>query len=182
LDERECQAPEAGSQAAPEANHAVPLCMADRIDIQENRTGKWIFFFLSLALTAGGLWYANKNTLVGLLCAVFFGYVSSVWVKKLMDPRTRLSLKHDGIEDRDNGFGLVAWGDIASANLETVRSATFISLHVVNEEAYLDRLGPIKRRAAMLSKSLGHSAVTVPMSGLQIKADELLSMIQKRIG
>jgi hypothetical protein len=156
--------------------------MADRIDIKENRTGKWIFFAISLMLTAGGLWYANTDKLIGLGCAVFFGYVSSVWVKKLMDPRTRLSLKHDGIEDRDNGFGLVAWGDIASANLETVRSATFISLHVVNEDDYLNRLGPIKRRAAMLSKSLGHSAVTVPMSGLQIKPEELLKMIQLRIG
>jgi hypothetical protein len=159
---------------------AVPLYMAEHIEIPESKSTKWVLFGISLLFTFAGLWLSRTEQLLGLLCAIFFGYMSSVWLRKVMDPRARVTLTHDGIEDRNNGFGLVAWSDIDLAYLNKIEGTEFISIRVHNEDDYLQRLSTFKRRTSKLNRALGHPPISISLVGLKIKGEELLTMIQKR--
>jgi hypothetical protein len=156
--------------------------MPETIEIPESRSTKWFLFVFVFLLTIFSLWMARTEPLIGYSGAVFGGYMSMLWFKMIMDPRARVTLTNEGIEDRNNGFGVIAWRDIDIVTVQSVQHSEFISIRVYNEDEYLKRLSAWKRRTAKLNRALGFSPITIPIVGLKIKSEELLAMIQKRIG
>jgi len=98
-----------------------------------------------------------------------------------MDPRPRLVLDDDGLEDRNNGMGVIAWEDIARISDGEANGAVFINLFVRNEEEYLSRVSNLKRKTLQLNKKLGYSSITIAMAGIKLGADELMRMIRARM-
>lgn len=140
---------------------------------------------IGLLFVAGGLFIIISGDAeaawIGWLCVVFFGLCVLVFFRQLFDDRPRLTIDDRDITDRTLGVGLIAWSDIESAYLASISGNAFICLDLRNTDAYLQRLSPIKRKAAKANTALGFPAFSLNLSGVQAKPEEVLEFILMRI-
>ena len=156
--------------------------MPEPLAIPESKFTKWMMFSVSLGLVIAGILPIRKEPIVTILTILNFGPMSYKLFKMAMDPLPRLIFTDEGIEDRNNGLGLVAWKDIEYAFITSIHQNKFINLRLRNEDEYFARLGTWRRRSARINKSMGFVSVSIAMAGLKPKPQELLAMIDQRIG
>ena len=155
----------------------------EKIEIRESRVARWVLFGITLsAAIAMSLIFASSEDklIVGIAIAVF-AVIAIKLITWAMSPGARVSLNDIGIEDTNNGFGLIEWRDIRSASVGRVDESEFISITVRNEAEYLERLSPMKRRMSGLGIKMGYSPIMIAMFNLKIKSLVLHSMIEERI-
>ncbi|RSK31759.1 STM3941 family protein [Hymenobacter metallilatus] len=140
-------------------------------------------------LTLGGLVFVAMGVFMivtegkwglGLVSIAFFGMCAVVGVWQFFDTRPRLQLSDAGILDRTLGVGLIPWTDIANAYVRGINHEYFICLQLYNEEAYVRRLPPLKRRLASANAALGFTMLSVNLSGVNLNPEQLLEYILKQ--
>lgn len=158
------------------------LCnMSDRIEIPESRWATWLLFVMCVALMAACVYGFRERLWLVAVSVALVGWLAYWFFKRAMDARARVILSEIGIEDRNNGFGVIEWRDITSARKGRVDETEFISIAVRNEAEYLARLTPMKRRTSQLGVKMGYSPIMIAMFNLKITSDELHEMIEQRI-
>lgn len=140
-------------------------------------------------LTLGGLAFVamgvfmivtKGNWGLGLITIVFFGTGAGVGAWQFFDSRPRLQITDEGILDRTLDVGLIAWPDIADAYVRSINQEYFICLVLHNEEDYVRRLSPLKRKLAGANAALGFTMLSVNLSGVDLNAEQLLEYILKQ--
>jgi hypothetical protein len=136
----------------------------------------------SVAFVVMGIWIIMKtgNWALGLVTILFFGTGIAVGVWQLLDTRPRLQITDAGILDRTLGVGLIPWADITGAYINSVNREYFICLNLRDEQAYLSRLSPLKRKLAGANEALGFTPISVNLSGVDLNPEQLLEYILKQ--
>lgn len=146
---------------------------------------RWRYALLTLGglvFVVMGVWMiiADGKWGVGLLAIIFFGMCAAVGAWQFFDTRPRLQITDEGILDRTLGVGLIPWTDIAHAYVRGINHEYFICLHLHNEEEYVSRLPPLKRKLASANAALGFTMLSVNLSGVAINPEQLLEYILKQ--
>ncbi|MCA8831087.1 STM3941 family protein [Hymenobacter pini] len=140
-------------------------------------------------LTLGGLVFVAMGVFMivtegkwglGLISIAFFGTGVLVGIRQLLDSRPRLQITDEGILDRTLGVGLIPWVDIDDAYVHSINQENFICLVLHNEEEYLQRLPPLKRKLASANAALGFTMLSVNLSGVDLNPEQLLEYILKQ--
>lgn len=118
---------------------------------------------------------------VGVSAIVFFGIVAIFASKKLFDKSPGLIINAKGIFDNSSGVsvGLITWDQITGFSVSTVESQRFLTIHVHNPEAYLNRGNFLQRIAIKANSKFYGSPVQLSSNSLQTNFDELLKTIQQ---
>lgn len=135
-----------------------------------------------LAFVAMGIFMivTKGNWGLGLITIVFFGACAGVGAWQFFDTRPRLQITDGGILDRTLGVGLIPWPDIADAYVRSINRENFICLVLHNEEDYMGRLSPLKRKLAGANAALGFTPLSINLSGVDLSAEQLLEYILKQ--
>lgn len=146
---------------------------------------RWRYALLTLGglgFVAMGGWVILEtgNWAIGWASILFFGACSAVGVWQLFDTRPRLQITDEGILDRTLGVGLIPWVDITGAYVQAINRQYFICLHLRDEQAYLSRLSPLKRKLAGANTALGFTPLSVNLSGVNVSPEQLLEYILKQ--
>ncbi|MDU0372445.1 STM3941 family protein [Hymenobacter endophyticus] len=140
-------------------------------------------------LTLGGLAFVAMGVFMivtegkwglGLVSIAFFGTGVLVGIRQLLDSRPRLQITDEGILDRTLGVGLIPWADIADAYVRSINQENFICLALHNEDEYVQRLSPLKRKLAGANSALGFTMLSVNLSGVDLNPEQLLEYILKQ--
>ncbi|MET4108183.1 STM3941 family protein [Hymenobacter sp. UYP22] len=140
-------------------------------------------------LTLGGLAFVAMGVFMiitegkwglGLVSIAFFGTGVLVGIRQLLDSRPRLQITEEGILDRTLGVGLIPWADIDDAYVRSINQENFICLVLHNEDEYLQRLPPLKRKLASANAALGFTMLSVNLSGVDLNPEQLLEYILKQ--
>ncbi|GAB3296953.1 STM3941 family protein [Hymenobacter tenuis] len=146
---------------------------------------RWRYALLTLgglAFVTMGVWMivADGKWGMGLVAIAFFGMCAVVSAWQFFDTRPRLQISDEGILDRTLGVGMIPWADIQDAYVQSINHEYFICLHLHNEQAYINRLPPLKRKLANLNPGLGFTALSVNLSGVDINPEQVLEYILKQ--
>jgi hypothetical protein len=152
----------------------------ERIEIPQGKFVYWMILAFALGFIFFGIYLYQETPMLGGVLILFACFIGVKIFRLIMDPRPRLVLDHEGVEDRNNGMGLIAWGDITRTSIDISNGQEFINLFVRNEDEYLSRVSKMKRATLKLNKSLGFSPITIAMSGIKMPASELLALINSR--
>ncbi|SNC59722.1 hypothetical protein SAMN06265337_0110 [Hymenobacter gelipurpurascens] len=140
-------------------------------------------------LTLGGLAFVamgvfmivtKGNWGLGLITIAFFGTGAAIGAKQFFDTRPRLQITDEGILDRTLGAGLILWTDITDAYVRSINHEYFICLQLRDEQAYLSRLSPLKRKLAGANEALGFTPLSINLSGVDLNPEQLLEYILKQ--
>jgi hypothetical protein len=116
----------------------------------------------------------------GIVTILFFGTSAAVGAWQFFDTRPRLQINDVGILDRTLGVGLIPWTDITDAYVRSINQEYFICLQLRDEQAYLSRLSPLKRKLAGANETLGFTPISVNLSGVDLNPEQLLEYILKQ--
>jgi hypothetical protein len=131
----------------------------------------------AFGLTVGGL---SVLQTVGLAVGVpFFGAVALVTGRRLLVRRPVLVLADDGLHDHASGVGLVPWSEITGFSIVTVRGQRMLGVDVVDRDALLARVGPLRRGAVRANLRMGAPPVTIPQTVLPMSVEELFAQIRE---
>ncbi|QDA61324.1 STM3941 family protein [Hymenobacter jejuensis] len=137
---------------------------------------------VSLVFVAVGVFLIVKkgNWGQGMITIIFFGAGVAVGARQFLDTRPRLQITDEGILDRTLGVGLIPWTEITYAYVRAINHEYFICLQVRDEQAYLGRLSPLKRRLANANEALGFTPISINLSGVDLNPEQLLEYILKQ--
>lgn len=109
---------------------------------------------------------------------VFFGLCFIAIVARLFRGGPSVILNEFGIHDLRSSFGTIAWTDIVSLRIGSVRNQRFLCVEVLDPSTYLSRLRSHKRFLAQANSSLGFPPITIGFSGLSPGLDEVWRYVQ----
>lgn len=145
--------------------------------------GAWLF--VDVASEESGF-YKFFLQGIGVLGAVFFGYMGAVGVRKLFDNQPGLIIDREGIHDNSSAIsaGLVEWKDITGFRSLKIRSTRFIMIDVFDPEKYIARAkNGIAKKAMQANYKLYDSPLAITSGALQYNFDtlenELLAAYEK---
>ena len=111
--------------------------------------------------------------------ASFFGLCAGFAFIKLFDPKPGLIIDAEGIVDNSSGVsaGRIPWREIRGFRVTTVQKQRFITFEVEDPLKYVDRGNFLRRKLNRANLKYFGSPVQISANALQIKFDELLSVI-----
>lgn len=119
-----------------------------------------------------------KEQIVGWVGLVFFGLCFIAILAQLFRSGPSVILDEAGIHDLRSSFGTIAWTDIVSLRIGSLRSQRFLCVEVRDSSIYLSRLPSHKRLLAQANPSLGFPPITISFTGLSPGLDEVWSYVQ----
>ena len=140
-----------------------------------------LFLLLALLFVLAGAWLLLNlptDRWIGWACVIFFGAGAVLFVKQLLDRAPRLTLTATGVTDRTLKIGEIKWVDIQVAYLQSIRGSQFLCLQLRNTDDYLGRLSATMRRLATTNKVLGFTPISLNLTGLAVKSQDLLATVQ----
>lgn len=117
---------------------------------------------------------------VSLLAIAFFGACALYGLAKLLGRPPELVLDRDGIVDRSNAAaaGRVAWSEIRTIEVVSVRSQKILALHVADPEKYLASGGPLRRLLRRLNHGSCGTPIAIPASVLGVPIQNLEQQVR----
>jgi hypothetical protein len=122
-----------------------------------------------------------KETLIGWLSVIFFGFGLIIFLRQIFDSRPRIVVDERGVFDRTLSVGTIEWQDIEHAYLNSVVGNPFISLRLNDPEKYLERAMNSQKKLARLNKYLGAETININVSGINKSPDEILAVVLKNL-
>jgi hypothetical protein len=148
--------------------------------IIKNSNSKYILLLLmTIGIVAGSAWLVSRGDRVGWLGLICFGPGIPLFIRQLLDTRPRLVIDESGVLDRTLGVGRIAWGDIESAYVKSIKGNDFICLTLRNPEVYLGTLSPTRRAMATANRKLGFTEINLNLSGVAADTNEIYELVLK---
>ena len=121
--------------------------------------------------------------IVGIIGAIFFGFIGIITAKKLTDKSKGLIISDEGIYDNSSAVavGLREWKDITGVSKSQIMSTKFLIIKVSDPEKYIAKA---KNKLAqnslrMTLKSYG-SPISIASTALEINFEELEKLVTER--
>ncbi len=123
-----------------------------------------------------------KRTM-GIVSVIFFGACGIIALKKLFDTQPGLILNQDGITDNASGFplGFVPWEEIVGIGEYTAHRQKFVVLLLQDPEKYINQGSAIAQKMKRANFNLCGSPFTISANSLQIRYEDLFSLLESRI-
>jgi hypothetical protein len=160
-----------------------PYSSVEPFVIRRNVLHHLVYAIGSACFAAAGavLITSGKAPIAGGVSLLFFGPGSLVLIWHVVDPRPRLVIDDEGIDDRMLGVGRIAWSDIESAYVRPVEGSDMICLIMSDPEVYLDRLSPYRHRLARADGDQGFAELNLDLAGAPVATDDVLALINAYI-
>lgn len=158
-----------------------------RLEIQLSRIKIALLLTGALAFVALGAWlffrppgFGLKAQLAGAAAVLFFGLCAVYAAIKFFDRKPGLVLDTLGIMDNSSAIaaGFIPWGDIVGFRIGKVERQRFLTILVVNPDAYLLRASPMRRALGRMNIGLTGSPLNISANALRIDFDELVATVQ----
>ena len=129
--------------------------MSTQLEIEDllvfqNDKKSLLYIFGSFVFVIIGLWMLIAEDLIlfriiGVVCFLYFGLCTVLYVVKLFSKKPMLVVNEKGITDNTGAtsLGFMPWTDIKE--IKMISKARSIEVVLFDEEKYLSRLSPIKR-------------------------------------
>ena len=119
---------------------------------------------------------------VGWFGVLFFGLAAVKAFRDVFSTDVAYVIDERGIDDRQSGMGLIPWTAITKVEVLSVRGTRFVLLSLDRPDAYLERVSPMKRRAAAINQNVGWGDWSLAFVGLSPGIDEAQRLIDRYYG
>ena len=157
----------------------------DKLIITQNPTGNFLYILLAFIMTAipvAALLFADDldifHFVIFIFAAFFFGWALIFLVFRTIINKDLVIVDKNGITDNSSAIalGFIPWDNIANIKIETVEyqggTQKFISVILVDEEAAINNVSPLKKPIILANMKLGYSPVNIPLTTTGISAEE----------
>jgi hypothetical protein len=148
----------------------------------------------ALLLVAGSIWLlliTNSQSsvnpaymrLIAITGIVLFGAGAIYELKQLFDKKPGLVINKDGIWDNTSAISgcFILWTDIEKLEILKDKSNQYLLIHVKNPEEYIKKgSNGYKRFMLKMNNKTYGTPLSISSSSLQIKFDDLVTMINSR--
>src|SRR5687767_4365487 len=182
---------------APYAINASPMLdHSEPIEIPLSRMKLAAMLAVAAAFVAIGLWFviappdfrnqywAARAGVAGIASIAVFGLFGIFLARKMTDHRPGLVINEKGIIDNASAFpaGEILWEEIVGIEAIEMAGQRMVLVHVRNAEQYIDRQPSAwKRKMVTMNAEMVGTPVSIPGSGLKIRFDDLLALLQARL-
>ena len=121
---------------------------------------------------------------IAILCIVFFGYASVMFLVKLFSNKPGIVINEQGIIENATAVvnGLIPWKDIQSVELYTLQSQKFVLIYVHNPEEYIAKQKNIIKRKSMQANLKTHgTSIFINTNMLKVSDVELAIEIKRQL-
>jgi hypothetical protein len=118
---------------------------------------------------------------LGAIGAIFFGFMTLVYLIHLLDRQPRLIIDGDGINDRLLKTGVIDWYDIENIYLQKIGNSRFVCLILKDEDKYLLRNHRENKKFSAIRNHYGLETFNVNIDGLTIEDEELIGILKAEI-
>lgn len=150
-----------------------------------------LLFAGASAFVAAGFWLMSKPVyagrwdvmLAGWFGVMFFGVCAAFFAWRMVSSRPLLVIDDKGLTEYASAIaaGFIPWPEIRAADMASFLGQEYIAIHVIDEDKYVARCGPVKRAILNFNRSAAGSAILIPVVGLPVSADRVLSAIHARM-
>jgi hypothetical protein len=151
----------------------------EKVEIKNSRWKYWTFLFISLGFVAAGIGMVFDGEIYGWTGILLFGGCALVFIRQLIDSRTRLIIDQNGIFDRTMGVGIIHWEEIENAYVMSISGNDFICLELTNPEKYTRKLSKVKQALASANHSLGVTDLSLNLSGVDASTEDVFEVVIK---
>lgn len=157
----------------------------DKLIITQNPTGNFLYILLAFIMTAipvAALLFAddldNFHFVIFILAAFFFGLALIFLVFRTIVNKDIIVVDKNGITDNSTAIalGFIPWDNIANIKIDTVEyqggTQQFISVILIDEEAALSNVSPLKKPIILANMKLGFSPVNFSLTTTGIPIEE----------
>lgn len=121
---------------------------------------------------------------IAILCIVFFGYASVMFLVKLFSNKPGIVINEQGIIENATAVvnGLIPWKDIKSVELYTMQSQKFVLIYVHNPEEYITKQKNVIKRKSMQANLKTHgTSIFINTNMLKVSDVELAIEIKRQL-
>ena len=122
-----------------------------------------------------------KAQIAGWLGLVFFGLCFIAGLLQLTRTDAQVIFDETGIH-LPRTFGAIAWHDIVSLEIRSIRSTRILCIEVKDPSNYLARLSTRQRLMAQANQAIGFSPITISFNGLSPGLDAVWHYLQSTHG
>lgn len=168
----------------------------DKIEILFSKNKLILMLIGSGLFVAGGIRFVvnpdsiSKSTIVssefifilGIVSILFFGLCAIVALRKLFDNKPGFILDNQGLTDNSSGFsaGRISWSDIESISVVQIKRTKLIMLSIKDSKNFIsNQKSSLKKKIMQMNMNLYGVPVSISSNSLQIKFDDLLSLINE---
>lgn len=122
--------------------------------------------------------------IIAILCFVFFGYASVIFLVKLFSDKPGIVINELGIIENATAVvnGLIPWKDIKSVELYKMQSQKFVLIYVHNPEEYIAKQKNVIKRKSMQANLKTHgTSIFINTNMLKVSDVELAIEIKKQL-
>lgn len=154
----------------------TPGPLRGELSFEASRTTYSLHLVCALAFVAIGAWTIGAGAAwVGGLAVLFFGGCAAVFLRQMVRGGPRLTIDGEGLHDRTLGVGVIRWEDVVDARPAEMAGQSFIALTLRDPDAYLARLGVVRRVLARANRSVGFPSLSLNLSGLRAADAEAIA-------
>jgi hypothetical protein len=141
-------------------------------------------FMLTIAMVAAAIYCTTFDDpiskIIGGTGAAFFGLALIILPARFLRRGPTVIIDHRGIEDRRLGIGIILWDDIASIDVQSIQSASFIRVEVIDPETYVPWMPWWSRYFARINEQSGFSPINIGFVDLEPDMEEAWKYLQHR--
>jgi hypothetical protein len=147
-----------------------------------------LFSLGSIVFVILGFWLTTASDegqlgkLIGWSSIIFFGFGLGYLIFRFVKPTPALIISSKGIYDRASGAsaGLIEWQEIKEVRAFTFMDQKLLGIFVIDPETVIRRQSILKRQILRVNSALVGTPVSIPLSMLSTKLEELESLIHAR--
>lgn len=119
----------------------------------------------------------RSDLVLGIALVTVFGLLALMAMRSVLDPRPRLVIDDEGIEDRTLGLPKIPWDAIRSARPGALRNLPLLCLEMHDEAAWLAKLSAPRAAIVKRLRAAGLTAICVNLLGTQISPTVLAELV-----
>ena len=159
----------------------------NKLIINQKRSSIFWFLLSSLALVAGSVvifitYDSILYKIIAVIGVLFFGLGIVLFTKNFINPPELLIIDENGITNKSQGnkLGFIPWEDIKSFSVDKITlgnkgkvNHSLISINLMDEEKYLEKVSGAQRQIMVANKKLNYSVAYINLTGAEKKRDEV---------
>lgn len=119
----------------------------------------------------------SMDTATSILCMLFFGLLSLVFIKRFFSHRPMLVLDEKGI--LASPYPLIEWQNITAIRIKlAARGQSVICLKLRNEKTFLNQLSSWRRWSMSLNQKMGFDTISLSANTSDYSTEELAELLQ----
>ncbi|WP_010294335.1 STM3941 family protein [Clostridium senegalense] len=122
--------------------------------------------------------------IIGIVSVVFFGYCLFFILKELFVGKEIVVVNKEGFYDRSSALSkkseLIKWEAVESIKIVSVTGQQFVSIYLIDSDAYLKSISGLRKKAVQANLKLGTGHININMqSAKNVSIEELYDVMNE---